>query len=1246
MYKWYKVISLIWLLLFSFSVSFAGLNRVSSWINKVEYQVKWCNPVFWCKTGYFSSNTVWPAISNWFVVSPSFKDLWIITSHQSSTPSSPAWLKDIFWTKQLKWEWVYTITVHVYDNVKYWKVRKCDSSYSNYYDWNAPWNCSTLQLVYKIDKTHPNIVNPLKSDSSYPEIDENSSKVYIWRSDKQTNVKDYDAVNNNENSWNEKLIRWSFSNIQDQPLSYIVSRKTLKTIYYSDQNQNITIKLNLANYFNDWNIVWNYDISPLDKIAFLDQNHNLKKTWSLNSYKKNEWIYEGSIKDIFWNNVNQKVFYFRLYDKAWNYSDTPVYVVKDTTPPITLNEFLNTFTFNDASKVFYTTNAIWPLNWTEHTIPSKFFQANTWEKIEFKIADTKNWNGNKWNAWLLKFKFRIENAWFCGNYDIYPLNTNLYQTRITSVSEDWFITHDFSQVDECWQDSHKTYRYYRASLISVDEDWNTYPNKICDKVWNCTQISPIVFRVVANKLDNNNSKVKIATNLTNNRMLANKQSNYILYFKLKDKYKNKILPVYSQEDNQNVKKVSLSADFKNGLYLNQIDKSWNYWTFKEDMENDDNGLATISSFSNNISFSENPQFSPDGIYKFKIYSLVPTFDYYPWEWNKSKLVLKKINFKAVEVWNNNIVKSLWIFNENKFKGTTGYISLNTWSMWYQDTINRYFTVNKDEYWKIDNNNYSTLDSFANKSQKKIKFSFASPVLVWLNKLKSLSEWVKNYYYYRIWNFDTGFITKNNIQLNESWKYNTFYDLFQWSDWYSEYKTDNISIEWTGILASPYKLDLINNFTGILKEIKKYTKLSIDPTLAAFYDKNNSNIALWTKLVYKNWWDTVILPSDGRWVSNNINEYWTNEYWDSLSMFDGTFSSTTMNNYNNWELSPLVQSIKILWNVQAKWRVWNISDIIKNRHISIWWDIHKWQVKNNVRKKISEITRGRKRHNWNVTTISNINSLPSESFKIGYETIVPINWNVDIWSLWIDRQLTIIVKDGSVYIKGNIHKTNNKWLLTIISIKTDWFKKNSVSFDNILNSPRDQKGFIYIDPSVTNIDAYMYTEWSILSYNWTKVFYGWNTLDTDLNIYNQLYIRWGVISTNTIGWSRLVDSSNVKFNQKCPWFLDTNDCNLNNAQAFDFIYLRRYMLVSGNYYGGPASYKLPYIPVSQASDISSYNLYHPYMWGKQYYKINNNSVSLKDDDTDLINASLNARQYPLYIEYDPVIQQEKSAIFKP
>ncbi|NUJ97286.1 hypothetical protein HGA92_00690 [Candidatus Gracilibacteria bacterium] len=129
--------------------------------------------------------------------------------------------------------------------------------------------------------------------------------------------------------------------------------------------------------------------------------------------------------------------------------------------------------------------------------------------------------------------------------------------------------------------------------------------------------------------------------------------------------------------------------------------------------------------------------------------------------------------------------------------------------------------------------------------------------------------------------------------------------------------------------------------------------------------------------------------------------------------------------------------------------------------------------------------------------------------------------------------TIIIEGGNLYIRNNIRYANSNSILGII----------------VLKDANGNGGNIYIDPSVTRIDATIFTERSIVSYDGTNIIDG----DADADVLNnQLFIFGTVFSENTIGGSRTDPL-------KCPYYISSLSCTVTNAQIYDLNYLRRYYI---------------------------------------------------------------------------------------
>ncbi|MFK7780300.1 MAG: hypothetical protein QM490_04055 [Candidatus Gracilibacteria bacterium] len=141
----------------------------------------------------------------------------------------------------------------------------------------------------------------------------------------------------------------------------------------------------------------------------------------------------------------------------------------------------------------------------------------------------------------------------------------------------------------------------------------------------------------------------------------------------------------------------------------------------------------------------------------------------------------------------------------------------------------------------------------------------------------------------------------------------------------------------------------------------------------------------------------------------------------------------------------------------------------------------------------------------------------------------------IYELIITGVKTIVIKGGNLYIKSNmINDTGiGDHLLGLIVLKDESGKG----------------GKIYIDTDVVEVDAIIYADKSVISYN---KFYG--EIDGNIDsavMQNQLYIYGTVFSENTIGGSRLNPPVCPFYTESIPDF----DCDVIEAQKYDFNYLR-------------------------------------------------------------------------------------------
>lgn len=242
--------------------------------------------------------------------------------------------------------------------------------------------------------------------------------------------------------------------------------------------------------------------------------------------------------------------------------------------------------------------------------------------------------------------------------------------------------------------------------------------------------------------------------------------------------------------------------------------------------------------------------------------------------------------------------------------------------------------------------------------------------------------------------------------------------------------------------------------------------------------STTNISDWFKATPK-----VVLawiPSfDVMYSSNIFYTKWLKTI--KYPSFTNLFSNSLL---NNW--------LKVSWIVNS-----NNShfSVIANESIDYIWSLDKNTLFTNIRKNAYLY---QKAWVWTHNGIMYLNS----------------NYNLNSWPVWVD---TILVIWADVIVNSDISKTPWK-VKSIIALK--WNTTN--------------KWNIWVKDNVKNISATLVSDRSILSWDGTNTY-------VDNYAKNQLYIKWSLLSYNTIGWS----SSATPI---CPFYVTT--CNFNESKKYD------------------------------------------------------------------------------------------------
>jgi len=199
------------------------------------------------------------------------------------------------------------------------------------------------------------------------------------------------------------------------------------------------------------------------------------------------------------------------------------------------------------------------------------------------------------------------------------------------------------------------------------------------------------------------------------------------------------------------------------------------------------------------------------------------------------------------------------------------------------------------------------------------------------------------------------------------------------------------------------------------------------------------------------------------------------------------------------------------------------------------------------------------------TITDINSddLSSCTVTVNGEKISYIQGNVTLGNgvdtLEVQENLkrTIIVKDGFTYIKSNISTYKKNKATFLIGTYTEmWLKNFSVpeglSFD--ISTQQNLSWWTFVNPSVTNIDAFVVSEWPLVSYD--SKLYVTDVRKATIDLPYQLHIYGSLLSLNTNG-----GTENLGNTFTCPYIITNCTSQNNYASIFDLVFLRQWTKTS-------------------------------------------------------------------------------------
>ncbi len=1177
----------IWFL-FWFIIPFKGyanltqsdwLVPLTSWIRHSYYEVKWCSPhaaripAWNCQKWYFFNKSwvgimtyKWENFLNWNVK--------LNTNFLPATRTANIGFVDLFDVSSIEfeWEWIYTIKIVLVDHA---------------------YNASIYEFSYKIDKTAPQFKLTWITESHPNIFVDNNLKRLVWFN---RNIVKYDSIDEWSNDLNEYTKPFPSKYTLDNPLLRINhTRQNLFVMYFKEQDISHSFQLNVDYSDSYWTHMewWTNYLSDTKNFSFHKENGDLILSWIAN----NNTVTLNTANLTSNNSTNSQAIYkLRLYDNTiwrwksqnlnwliqWaNYSEIIFYAVRDNTKP---NMWWNWLDSTDANAIrrllkFDTNTHVWDDN-AGNT--SKFISAKNSQSLSSSLSDTWIWTDTSkpelYNAWIPLLwwtKISIQNA---NNVGIFN-DTIVYNNRFTN---NIIGNHDFSIVDNNRQN------WYRKYNVNFNTTWFTWNDQICDNVWNC--LNPqLDFRVVANSLSNNTSNITLGAP---NTSFANWYDKYTITTSLKDQFWNAIVWVTAVENgNKVIKTVENTFNFDNKLYPNHISNSpswpkqaianvlspWNYFPLVNTWAiNNDSKIVFNEKPENNITTTGTGYWT----YSFELSSKVPTSWLYHYL-QDSKLKLTSIDPKALE-WNTSLVWIyptdptlwLWLFdNTTNLNWTDNFLNYNNQFLNNTDYSTDLDETKKSDYWKITLENASGVP-YNTLLNRKLELEFASPFIYgwsWftihhlINNIWASSDHTKLAYTLNDTNISNKQIVEKYIPSYSSSTTPKFTpNIF---NIYSNISSTDSTTFDNSIINQWKTIDINNNPYAVIYKTKS------SPINSSYQIAWNS-LNMWyvSHLKYLISWTDISIPSISRNISDltkqnppnrsssfyypEISWIWT---WDYVILWDPII--------NTWILWAMWIAITWLSNNNDSML---IDDTIwKKANLNIWENLTRYDFiktfKQNIYKNSTWFLGSNKKwcESTSLISINNLNStigLEDCTIEINNELISFIKWDINIdcsgWTyntctIESNKKRTIIVKGWSTFIKSNISTFWKNSQLLIWTVAEDGLANITIGdWDNpVLNRSNETNGWTFIHPSVTNIDAFIVSQWPMVSYDDdSKLFNAPG--NTDLK--NQLHIYWSTLSLNTIWWYKSDDDS------KCPYIVQWT-CNSKTAFIFDLVTLRRYSL---------------------------------------------------------------------------------------
>ncbi len=835
---------------------------------------------------------------------------------------------------------------------------------------------------------------------------------------------------------------------------------------------------------------------------------------------------------------SQKKYKLRLFDKSvdqtgapGNYSETAFYVISDNVAPNlggnglagtdqwAASEMLIGFSDGTAyDKTAYANGYAPGAGWV-----SRFIAAGP-TSLNFQLSDIGiTGNGSTSGTGCADYKYcnagisttttfvKVEDSAIPGTF---PVLTNFTDRFVNTIT----ATKNFNLANIGTLATNGTYRKYGIQYASSGS------NQLCDLVGNC--INPqIAFRVVANTVDNVASNMSISSHTASadGKIIANGSHKYKLSYTLKDAYGNKVVPVRAEENNNiQIKAVDSTLEFHNGLNVNQLSNSSGTG---DKLVGVANLLPTkITTFANDInntgiiSMSEAAASNPSGVYEISLASSVPTQAAYPYIHEDARLSLKSFTNTTDRI----LADVGMIYPTTGSRMGYGTTVANTAASWAFVTINngdigetggtKNIYLNVGNYGKV-----SYVDTapvrFSELAGRNPNFEFASPYVYGLNGMRVLIDGQYGDHMKKLYTIDS---SNPNYNIYEKYLVAHNTDKDEQPTWlnYQIRSADSVApTEMTsGIRYTTSGNSLIfgSNMTQKSYNIagatgsgyKVEVQMSSKPGI--MYDNSKLRTGFVSAISYQVGANTVLLPSVGRGLTTADGTDTLNQYEAVRNYFSDTYTiGKTTSTWSATTLASTVSNIAIIGLVNNYNT--NTTDVDgKKKNVNVEGELKRSALITNIKQNVAAVSRGMgpktatSGKRWCAgTTFSSFASSEFDNctIEVNGEKIVFIDGNTtikcssgsDTNTCMVNDKRAIVVKNGSLYLKSNIST------LTMSQGATDGQLflgvMNDTGLANVEVNPNDvditaenMRGWLFVDPKITNIDAFLFAQGPLVTYN--------------------------------------------------------------------------------------------------------------------------------------------------------------------